>query len=136
MDILAFVKPLHEVVYVFDDFPIQEALEKMKQYRFSSIPILSRDGKFVGTLTEGDLLWHFQGLGSFDMKNTKKELVSQIRRHRDYKTINIHSNIDELIIKASDENFVPVVDDQEKFIGIVTRKTLLNYFFEHNFIVL
>lgn len=136
MDILAFVKPLHEVVYVYDDFPIKDALEKMKQYRFSSIPILSRDGKFVGTLTEGDLLWYFQGFDSFDREKANNAFVSQIRRFRDYKTINIHSNIDELIIKASDENFVPVVDDQNIFLGIVTRKTLLNYFFEHNFIVL
>lgn len=136
MDIIAFVKPLHEVVCVYEDMLIQDALEKMKPFRFSSIPIVSRDGRFVGTLTEGDLLWHFQSLSPKEAKKANSTPVSQVHRFRDYKTINIHSNMDELIIKASDENFVPVIDDQEKFVGIVTRKTILNYFFEHNFIVL
>jgi CBS domain-containing protein len=42
----------------------------------------------------------------------------------------------ELIANAAEENFVPVVDENDHFMGIITRKTLLNYFFEHNFIVL
>jgi CBS domain-containing protein len=136
MDILAFVKPKREIIYVFDDFSISEALKTMEEFRFTSIPILSREGNYVGTLTEGDLLWGIKNLTQFDMEKANQLPISALHRLRDYETINVMANIDELIIKASNENFVPVVDDKGYFIGIVTRKTLLNYFFEHNFIVL
>jgi CBS domain-containing protein len=136
MDIISFIKPKHEVIFVYDDLPLKEALEKMEQYRFSSIPILNREKKYVGTLTEGDLLWHIKNQENFKLKTAEKTLVSEVHRHRDYQTANIHANIDELIIKASEENFVPIVEDDGRFVGIVTRKTLLTYFFEHNFIVL
>jgi CBS domain-containing protein len=136
MEIMAFMKPKVEVVFVFDDQPIREAMEKMEKYRFTSIPILNREGFYVGTLTEGDLLWEIKKTENFDLKKTESVPVGKVRRFRDYEPIHLSANIDELIIKASNENFVPVIDSHDLFVGIVTRKTLLNYFFEHNFIVL
>jgi CBS domain-containing protein len=70
------------------------------------------------------------------MKKADSILVRNVRRFRDYEPIHLSANIDELIVKAANENFVPVIDGHDLFVGIVTRKTLLNYFFEHNFIVL
>ncbi|HPX84155.1 MAG TPA: CBS domain-containing protein [Bacilli bacterium] len=136
MNILAFIKPKSEVVFVYDDDTIQEALNKLEQCRFSSIPILTRDGNYFGTLTEGDLLWAIKNQTNFDFKKAETILISQIRRFRDYVSINMNSKMDELIMKSTTENFVPVVDDHNLFIGIITRKNIINYFFEHNFIVL
>ena len=136
MDISAFIKPKNEVIFVFDDQSIHDALETMEKSRYTSIPILSREGKYVGTLTEGDLLWEIKNSAEFNIKKAEKILVGKMHRLRDYESIHISANIDQLITKASNENFVPVIDDHELFVGIVTRKTLLDYFFEHNFIVL
>ncbi|HOW37824.1 MAG TPA: CBS domain-containing protein [Candidatus Izemoplasmatales bacterium] len=136
MEIMAFMKPKVEVVFVFDDQTIREAMEKMEKFRFTSIPIIHREGFYVGTLTEGDLLWEIKNAAKFDMKKAEAYPVGKVRRFRDYEPIHLSANIDELIIKASNENFVPVIDSHDQFVGIVTRKTLLNYFFEHNFIVL
>jgi CBS domain-containing protein len=136
MDIHAFVKPKHEVIFVHDDMSMREALEKMGKYRYTAIPILSRASAYVGTLTEGDLLWKIMNMDHFTLERAEKIPVADIPRLRDYVAINVKANIDELILRASDANFVPIVDDNGRFLGIVTRKTLLNYFFEHNFIVL
>jgi CBS domain-containing protein len=136
MKIHAFVKPKEEVDFIYDDNTISEVLTKMEIHRYTSIPIINREGSYVGTLTEGDLLWHIKKTPHFDLNKVEKMKVSSVKRQRDYEAIHIEANIDELIIKASNENFVPVLNDQNLFIGIVTRKTLLNYFFEHNFIVL
>ena len=46
--------------------------------------------------------------------------------------ININADMKDLIIKATAENFVPVLDDRNKFIGIVTRTNIIKYFFERN----
>lgn len=136
MNIIEFVKPVSEVEYVYEDQTLLEALDKMEGPRFTSIPVLKRDGGYAGTLTEGDLLWEVRRKLNFHVKKTDRIRVSDIPRHRDYEPVSLSANIDELIIKASNENFVPVVDENGKFVGIVTRKTLLNYFFTHNFIVL
>lgn len=136
MKIIAFVKPKNEVVLLYDDHSIYEALEIMEKHRYTTIPIISREGNYVGTLSEGDLLWYLKKQNDFNVGSMKKNQLTSVKRHRDYQAINIDANITELIVKAADENFVPVVDEHQLFIGIVTRKTLLNYFFEHNFIVL
>jgi len=136
MKILPFVKPKSEVVFVYDDDTVKDALAKLEKHRFSSIPILNREGYYIGTLTEGDLLWGIKESNNFNINKADSLLISSFRRHRDYLTINIDANMDELISKAMNENFVPVVNSHNLFIGIVTRKSIINYFLEHNFIVL
>jgi CBS domain-containing protein len=136
MDILAFIKPKHEVIYVRSTTTIKEALAKMEEHRFASIPIIDQEGKYFGTLTEGDLLWELKRSANFDISKAENIAIGDIHRHRDYLAINSKAEMVELIAKAAEENFVPVVDDSGHFVGIITRKTILNYFFEHNFIVL
>ncbi len=136
MDIMAFVKPKREVIYVFDDTSVKEALQTLEKYRYTSIPILNRDGYYVGSISEGDFLWEIKKNYQCDFDDMANKSVSSVKRHRDYKVVNINAGMDELILKAADENFVPIVDDKGIFIGIVTRKTILSYFFDHKFVVL
>lgn len=136
MKILSFIKPKSEVVFVYRDDTVKDALAKLEKTRFSSIPILDREGYYVGTLAEGDLLWGIKEISNFNVNHADNLLISDFKRHRDYLAINIDANMDELISKAMNENFVPVVDSHNLFIGIVTRKSIINYFLEHNFIVL
>jgi CBS domain-containing protein len=133
MNILAFMKPKAEVTYLCADNNAREAIEIMHKNRYTSIPVLSKTGKYVGTITEGDLLYTLDEVGRDEMKNIK---VSSIERHRDYETVNVNETMIILLSRASNENFVPVIDDSNQFLGIVTRKKLLDYFFEHNFMVL
>ena len=133
MDILAFMKPKAEVIYMCEDETVREAIEIMRKHRFTSIPVLSNDGKYVGTITEGDLLYTLDKMGREEIKKIK---VSNIKRHRDYDAVNINETMLVLLSRASNENFVPIIDDTNLFLGIVTRKKILDYFFEHNFMVL
>ena len=50
------------MAYITEDFTIRQTLDKMKEHKYSSIPILTKDGKYVGTITEGDLLWTLEDL--------------------------------------------------------------------------
>ena len=38
--------------------------------------------------------------------------------------------MEDLIGKALNQNFVPVLDDQKCFIGIITRKDIIQYFYK------
>jgi CBS domain-containing protein len=133
MNILAFMKPKTEGTFLCLDNNGREAIEIMKSCRYTSIPVLSSDGKYVGTITEGDLLYTIDDIGRDNMKNIN---VSDIKRHRDYEPVNINETMIVLLSRASNENFVPVIDESNQFLGIVTRKELLDYFFEHNYMVL
>ncbi|TDQ37197.1 CBS domain-containing protein [Aureibacillus halotolerans] len=125
MNVAFFLLPKQEVAYVYSDFTIRQALEKMRFHRYTSIPVVDRDGAYQGTLGEGDLLWHI-----FDSKGTAEELgrmpLSDVKRYRHHDPILINANIEDLFSHASDQNFVPVVDDEGRFIGIIRRREIMN----------
>ena len=41
--------------------------------------------------------------------------------------VSVNSNMEDLISKAMNQNFVPVIDDKRIFIGIVTRKDIIEF---------
>ena len=55
MNILFFLTPKSEVAYISEEDTLRQALEKMEYHKYSAIPIISRTGRYIGTLTEGDL---------------------------------------------------------------------------------
>jgi CBS domain-containing protein len=137
MNVLSFLKPTHEVILLYSDETLKAALERMTEHRFTSIPVIDRTHTYVGTLTEGDILnFVLKNIDCLNEDEMEKLHVTDIKRHRDYEPISVNATMPLLLSKAKNENFVPVLDQNEKFIGIVTRKKLIEYFFEHNFMVL
>ena len=129
MNILFFLKPKNELSYIYNDFTLRQALEKMEFYRFSAIPVLSRDGQYIKTITEGDILWSLKNWNEISFVNTEEIYINEIKNHRVYKSIGIDRTIDDLIDLISEQNFVPVVDDRNMFIGIITRKSVIEYLY-------
>ena len=109
MNILFFLTPKSEVAYIFENETLRQTLEKMEHRKFSCIPLLSPDGKYTGTISEGDLLWGMQRLEISDLKDAESVPIMAIPR------------------RAINQNYVPVVDDQGFFIGIITRKAIIKY---------
>lgn len=137
MNIISFMKPVHEVILLYSDESLKIALDRMTKHRFTSIPIVDREYHYVGTLTEGDILQYIvSNQHCFDGDDMSKVLVKDIKRLRDYETVGVNATLTLLLSVAKNENFVPVLDQNDKFIGIVTRKSLIEYFFTHNFMVL
>jgi CBS domain-containing protein len=137
MNILSFMKPAHEVILLHSDETLKVALERMTKHRFTSIPIIDREHHYVGTLTEGDILQYILNHQEcFSGDDMDKVFVKDIKRLRDYETVGVNATLTLLLSVAKNENFVPILDQNDKFIGIVTRKSLIEYFFTHNFMVL
>ena len=129
MNILFFLTPKSEVAYLYEDYTIRQALEKMEYHRYSSIPIISKDGKYIGTITEGDLLWTLKNDFSLDLKSIEGISINNISRRKDNRPVSINADIEDLISKSMNQNFVPVIDDQEIFIGIIKRRDIIDYFY-------
>lgn len=130
MNILFFITPKSEVAYIYDDYTMRQALEKMEYHRYSAIPIINREGEYVGTITEGDLLWYLKNDLNLELKAIEDIYVSDIKRRMDNKPVSINANIEDLISKSMNQNFVPVIDDQNIFIGIIKRRDIIEYCYE------
>jgi CBS domain-containing protein len=127
MNIAFFLTPKEEIVYENINSTMRQALEKMEYHRYTAIPLLDDQGKYVGTLTEGDLLWKLKNTSGLDLKSTSKIKLNDIPRRMVNKPIHINSNIEDLLYTSVSQNFIPVVDDNEIFIGIIKRSDILNY---------
>ncbi|CDH89478.1 putative regulatory protein [Clostridium botulinum B str. Eklund 17B (NRP)] len=129
MNIAFFLTPKNEVVYESEDATMRQVMEKMERYGYTAIPLIDKDGKYVGTLTEGDLLWKLKNTPDLNFKNTECVNVSDISRRISHKSVSINADIENLISLAISQNFVSVVDDNGIFIGIIKRSDIINYCF-------
>lgn len=113
--------------FVRDDYTVRQALEKMESSGYAALPILSRNGEYKGTLTEGDLLWAIKNMCHMDMRQAQTHRIMEIARRKDNVPVRVTTSMQDLIERATHQNFVPVVDDKGAFIGIVTRKAIIKY---------
>lgn len=128
MNILRFLTPKQDVAFIYEDFTLRQTLEKWKNHRYASIPVLKRSGEYLGTMTEGDILWGIEKMQSMDRETAEITPISSFPRRRDYKAVPATTSMEELLDAAANNNFVPVVDDRNVFIGMVRRNTILEYF--------
>ena len=127
MNILFFLTPKENVAHIDDKDTLRQALEKMEHRGYAALPILTQNGKYIGTVTEGDLLWHLKNQNFPDLKEMEEISVIDVKRRRDNEAVNISISMDGLVDKITNQNFVPVVDDNNVFIGIITRKDVILY---------
>lgn len=119
--------------HLYDDYTIRQALEKMESAGYAALPILNRRGEYRGTLTEGDLLWAMKNMCYMDMRQAEARRIMEISRRKDNLPVRVTASMHDLVERASRQNFVPVVDDYGAFIGIITRKAIIQYCYDKLF---
>ncbi len=127
MNLLFFLTPKQDVAFLYSDCTLRQALEKMEYHRYSTIPIIDRNGLYVGTLSEGDLLWDIKRQLPMDTSDFDNLPMSGVSRHHDYKQVCVTTTMEQLMEATLSQNFVPVVDDRGVFIGIVTRRRIMEH---------
>ena len=126
MNVLFFLKPKQEVCVLHKGYTLRQGIEKMRQYGFAAVPVIDEEGKYCGTVTEGDLLR--QVLQHENKAEWEQIPLRDAMRTDGKKPVNVMADMDELLQLAMTQNFVPVVDDRGMFIGIVTRQDIMRYF--------
>lgn len=127
MNILFFLTPKAMCSYVDADATFRQAMERMENSGFSALPVLDKNGGYVGVLTEGDLLWAIKGICAMDLRQTEEHYIREIMPRRVIQPVKVDTRVEDLISVAAEQNFVPVIDDKNAFIGIVTRSRILRY---------
>ena len=133
MNIAYFLLPKARVAYLYDDCTFRQGLEKMRHHGYTAIPVISRSGQYIGTVSEVDFLWRLLSEETerhHTMKDLEQLQVRDILRGNQYLPVRITVTMDELLDSAMNQNFITVVDDSGSFIGIVTRKDIIRYFAE------
>jgi len=133
MNIAYFLHPKSDVAYLYDDYTFRQGLEKMRYHGYTAIPVISRSGQYVGTVSEGDFLWRMlneDGAQIYTMRSLEDLRIRDILEQDTYPSVGISITMDKLLDSAMNQNFIPVVDDTGSFIGIVTRKDIIRYFAE------
>lgn len=133
MNIASLLIPRSMVTYLYDDFSVRQALEKMRYHGRSAVPVITRENQYVGTLSEGDLLRYLtdymkiseKDRKSVDFRDFESVYVRDFLCKGKNPPVRIGTNYFELVEKAIRQNFIPVIDDRDSFIGIVTRQTVI-----------
>jgi CBS domain containing-hemolysin-like protein len=127
LNVAAFLTPKSKVVWVRTSSTLAEAIRRMQQSGYAAIPVLGDDGGYAGTLTEGDVLAHLLTTPQTWSQAARRIQVARIARRTDIRAVHIDADVDALVARAAQQNFVPLVDDREIFIGIVRRQAIIEH---------
>ncbi len=130
-NVFFFLKAKNEVKFLYDNISIKDGLELMRKHKYTAMPIIDKDGYYVGVISEGDFLWYL-----VDHPNTTSEEIEHMEIRdlirKDFtKAVKMDVSVPDLFGQSLKQNFVPVVDDRNIFIGIVTRQSIIQYLMHH-----
>ena len=125
VNIARIMIPKVSVAVVHADDTVRQGLEIMKYHRYTSIPVLDDQDVYLGSVTEGDFLRHILSSGTTEMKDHERYRIKEIFRPNFCAPLPICATIEELVSRALDQNYVPIVDGRGCMCGIVTRRALI-----------
>ena len=128
MNVLFYLIPKGKVEFIKDSFTLRQAVEKMDECGYAAIPIINDKGEYIETITNGDILHYLKNNLNLDLFAAEKIPLSAVNIKRKTRAIKINQTMENLMEVAKTQNFVPVVDDSNHFIGIVIRGAIINYF--------
>lgn len=128
MRIEHFLLPKDRVAYLSASATMLDAITHLERCHYSAIPVIDESGNYIGTLSEGDLLWKLKNTPGLTFDNLDTVPVTQVKKRIHHECVRLEADLDDMLQLAADQNFVPVVDDAGIFIGIIRRKDIIEYY--------
>lgn len=123
---LFFLTPKSEVTYIYEDYKLSQVMDVMEQTGYTAIPMIDRQGHYVGSVTEGDILRVIREKRELSLECIGEITVANIRRKTQIKPVSGTADMVDMIKRALEQNYVPVVDDDNIFSGIITRRDIIH----------
>lgn len=120
-----------KVQYLYSNHNLADALELFIKGSFSAVPVVREDGTYLGTVCDKDFLCCCER-GTTGQGSMEQLEVKDIIRKDWNPAINVYTDVDEVLLMSMNQNFLPVVDDDNMFIGIITRRAIISFLSENN----
>ena len=101
----------------------------MKIHKYTAIPVLTANGFYAGCVSDSDFLWHIMNSKSNDIKEQENFQINEIVRSNFNPPARVDISMKELLKRSMKQNFIPIIDDRNYFIGIVTRHDIIESFY-------
>lgn len=128
MEIRSFLLPKEEVSFLTTAASMRTAVEKLEACHYTAIPLIDEEGKYVGTLSEGDLLWKLKRSPEINFDNMHEVNITDVKKRIYNECVAVNALMEDMLTLAADQNFVPVVDDDRVFLGIIRRRDIIEYY--------
>lgn len=128
-NLLSFLTPKINTHFINASSTIRQALEKFDVHKFSIVPLINDEGRFISTISEGDILRYIKNECNFNIKIAESINITNIEKYRPYKALPISTPLEEIVKLSLEQNFIPIIDDRGMYIGIIKRKTIIEHFF-------
>ena len=116
--------PAENVANVMKEHPLEHALLLLSQAGYSTIPVLDKEDHFVGLLSLNDIVKKMLGIDGIDTSNLEELTVADVMK-TDVAVMRPDAELEDILHLLVDASFLPVVDDNQRFKGIITRKEIL-----------
>ena len=124
INVLLLLTPKEELSYLTETTSVKQAVEKMRFHGFMALPVISKNGEYIGTISEGDLLYAIVD-EEMDDEYMSETLIIDIIRKEYTPAVKVDADMNTIIQMITAQNFVPVIDDRNILMGIVTRRRVL-----------
>jgi CBS domain-containing protein len=122
--------PKVSTVFLKENQTVRQGWELMNRNGYTAIPVLDADGRYTGTVSEGDFLKFVIAAGTLDTQHMENHRVSELVREDFCPPLEIQSNAEQVIDSILNQNFVPIVDSRNSLCGILTRRGVIQYLAE------
>lgn len=126
MNVLMLLKTKDTLSYLYDTDTLQQGLEEIHTQGYTAIPVITSEGTYAGCVSEGDFLRYI--LNHYGEQIPSYVKIKDIIRPGFTPAVRIDVDMDSLLEMSMRQNFIPVVDDRDFFIGIVTRQDIIKSF--------
>lgn len=128
MNILSLLTPKTTLAYLDDSMSVRQAFEKFRAHRYTAIPLIAKeDGRYLGTIKEGDFLYHIIDHSYLNVKELEGIKITDLLQKEYMPAVSVSASFEEVLDMVVSQNFVPIVDDRGTLMGIITRKSIINY---------
>lgn len=112
------------VATLSEDNTLEHALLVLTNIGYSRIPVLNKQGQLMGQISLDQVVSQMFDIESLNPEKLEGMTVGEVM-DRQACSIQMPFNIEKILNQLVDFNFIPVVDKQDVFLGIVTRKEIL-----------
>ena len=107
MNVLFFLTPKSEVTYVIEDYKLSKVMDIMEETGYTALPMIDRQGRYVGSVTEGDILRAIREKKELSLDQVGEITVVNIPRKTDIKPVSGTADMIDMIRRALEQNYVP-----------------------------